>query len=117
MHWQDSAPPPSEHHHLSAFLIDLNRGVTKLSHALGEIRGTVRAIETEVREVRSVQAKIKDRVHLIETAVQAKPSTLDRAAKLAPAIKEAWPFLAFAAAAIAKALGYDFGDLHGIAGP
>ena len=126
MQWSgygERTPPPHPGDHVTPFLVDLNRAVAKLSHSMGEIKGTIHGIEgrielmdSQVGEVRAMLSRLKDRVRRMEARTET-PSALDRVEKLAPMLKEAWPFMAFAAAAIAKAFGYDLGYLSGITGP
>lgn len=133
--WRQDPPPlhaphPADVH--TPFLVSLTNAISDLSHSNGrieatlehmgnrledgdsqfqQIRGGIGAIQTEIAEVRGEVAALKAIKH------EPRPSRLVALRGLietsAPLLREAWPFLAVAGAASAKALGYDLSAVFG----
>lgn len=121
MNWHDygwPAPPHQADHH-TPFLLQLNQTISDLRHSTGRIEARLEHGDTQFKEIRDDLQRIETKVATIEASKPAEnPSKIEAAKRIAeiivPAIKEAWPFIAVAGAASAKALGY---DLSGVLGP
>lgn len=119
MSWNRSWEPDEDSHHAHAhapFLVHLMTTVQDLHHATGRILQRLEHGDAMFQEISKGLADLKQ-----ELAAMKSPPRPSRLADLraliqtcAPLVKEAWPFLALAAAAVAKWLGF---DLSGMLGP
>lgn len=118
MNWNRSWGPDEEpsHHAHAPFLVHMMEAIYNLNHATGRIEQRLEQGDAMFQEIRKGLGDLKT-----ELAAMKSPPRPSRLADLraliqtcAPLVKEAWPFLALAAAAVAKWLGF---DLSGMLGP
>lgn len=120
MSWNTSWEPHEDpHHHQShahaPFLVHLMSAVSDLHHAMGRIEQRLEHGDTMFQEITRGLGDLKTELSAMKTPP--RPSVLADLQRLiqtcAPLIKEAWPYMALAAAAVAKWLGYDLSALLG----